>query len=228
MEHKKATSLRCKVESKMCSHVYPPIVWGFYGKGFRGYGQYYPSIDIRGCKLGSSARKLLLSLPFVETPPLLREESRGWLTIDSQAEKKVAKRLYLSGLLWSCDFYESRGDAKAWRKVALTPLGGKVLDVFGDDIRHGRRIRWQKWSEPSVASSPEKWEQFLSSFDDLADAPEKTIEPRKPLKLYGNSMDYLVARIARDEIIWNSGAGSGFGFSFDYSLPYFVGFSEVA
>ena len=177
-----------------------------------------PYEDIRGFRFGIAARRILPSLPHATLPPLHWQEYDHWHRIPKPIPNsvgKMLKRLRDAGLIWFVDRYAKRSDTEYERCVALTDLGQKVVEVFGDDMQRGQRVRWDKWQEPSVAGSAERWQELRERWvsdglmehcpDDkhLSDVQEAINNPPPRLELqYGNSQKYLLTRIKRFDGLW--------------------------
>ena len=189
-----------------------------HGGGLSGYGIPMPSDDIRGFRFGIAARRLLPSLTHATLPPLHWEKYDHWHRILQPCPNpvgKMLKRLRDAGLIWIVQRYAQGSDTQWEHCVALTDLGQKVVDVFGDDMQRGQRVRWDKWSEASVAGSLERWDTLrkqwvgdglLECFPNdkqLTDIQKEINCPsyRKPLQ-YGNSNEYILRRISRFDDLW--------------------------
>lgn len=186
----------------------PFVLVAFKGFGFELVSFYYPPADIRGFKFGCAARDLLLKMPVADEPPKDRDAFVDWLEITTPAQRKIRERLWFAGLVWDCRFYNEGTDTKPRKLLALTPLGGKVLGVFGDDMRKGRRIRWEKWKYPSVAANHDYYVQTLDHFgmtkDDAVKLDPKRLPGRKIKTVTrGTGQEYLARRLARYDSIWS-------------------------
>jgi len=189
------------------------------GGGLDGSGFPMPYEDIRGFRFGIAARRILPSLPHATLPPLHWQEYDNWHRIPRPVPNPVGKmlrRLEDAGLIWSVCRYAKRSDTEWERCVALTDLGQKVVEVFGDDMQRGQRVRWDKWQEPSVAGSAERWQELRERWiseglmqhaphddDDISQIQKSIDNPsRSPQLQYGNSRKYLLARIKHFDGLW--------------------------
>ena len=196
------------------------------GGGLSGWGYLLPENDIRGIRFGCGARKMLAEFSHSSYPPMEWSEYDSWKAFPSPNppnQRKILSRLLDAGLIWGVSrFHQSTkgfSDTKPDYCVALTDLGQKVLDVFGDDIRTGQRVRWQKWRHPSVKCTDKLWEDLLAEMtndgilSDLAlsgrdlEKMERSFglgahSERIKCQQYGNSQNYLIRRIKRFDSMW--------------------------
>jgi hypothetical protein len=211
----------------------PPIsAWvQVKGGGLWGAGAILPSGDVRGLRIGIAARRLLLQLKPAQDLPLHYETYDEWHQIKkpvSGPDNKVIRRLLFSGLIWSVTRYDKGSDTSGFKCLALTPLGTAVMEVFGEDIKRGQRIRWSKWDIPSVACTEEKWKEYWGGTEHFeANESESRRMGVKPGysrgdfgRGYGNSMEYLCVRIRQMDEIWGdvvlwSAVRRGWGWSQD-------------
>lgn len=193
------------------------------GGGLFGGGALLTDSDIKGARIGSAARCLLLSLPAADVPPLQYEQYDHWHRVSSpsSAERRVINRLLGQGLIWRVLRYAKMGSSDYEICLALTPLGADVLEAYGEKIKKGQRIRWDSWDRSCVAATPERWQQVLDGLIDrgfLQVVTEGEIRKwnwaaqRKmgvgvsgsmcKVEQYGNSSQYVIERIWREDHRW--------------------------
>lgn len=193
------------------------------GGGLEGCGALLTDSDIKGSRIGSAARCLLLSLPAAVVPPLQYEQYDHWhrLPSPSSAERRVINRLLRQGLIWKVLRYAKMGSSDYEICLALTPLGADVLEVYGEKIKKGQRIRWEHWGRPSTSATSERWQQVLDGLIDRGFLQVVTedeirkwslIAQRKvgvgvagrmyKVEQYGNSARYVVQRIWKEDHRW--------------------------
>jgi hypothetical protein len=187
------------------------------GGGLWGDGVLLPFSDVRGMRIGISARKLLLQLPTASEMPLEYSAYDEWHLTPRPIENalgKVVIRLWRAGLIWRVCRFDKGSYLKYTLCCALTPLGAEVVKVFGDDMRRGQRIRWSKWERPSVAFSEDICRQMLQGMNlSIADdIDSKTISrentPKLPrfeeIRSYGTGRFYTLCRLAAYDRIWSN------------------------
>lgn len=199
----------------------PPVRVIFRGVGLNGDCNYFPRQDIRGFKFGCAAREMLLSMPLIKIPPMYRNEFSDWFKIETPSQRKVVYRLHDAGLVWLCNFYEEGQTVKFDKIGALTPIGGMILDTFGDDMRNGNKIRWSKWKHDSVAASDDN---FTKALNNMGLTEDHAIKLKRGVNKYasnstmqsrGTSLFYLACRIDQYDRIWHNDISLAVKFSWD-------------
>ena len=198
------------------------------GGGLSGYGLLLPPSDIRGIRFGCEARKILVELPHSSYLHLEHSIYDSWQMFPRPSPpntRKVMNRLLSAGLVWWVDRYNFDGktgkplDNDIDYYFALTDLGQSVVEVFGNDMKQGRKVRWDKWKYPSIACTEELQNQIIDKMINNSVLNEEQLTPKdvdkmkralnidkKPYKAYpssyGNSQDYLLRRIIRYDEMW--------------------------
>lgn len=202
------------------------------GGGLSGHGFLLPPRDIRGFKFGCEARKILLELPHSSYLQLERSAYESWQMFprpSPPSTRKVMNRLYAAGLVWHVHKYNldidtgKESDNNSDYYYALTDLGQRVVEAFGSDMKRGKKIRWEKWVHPSIACTEELSDQMLDKMvtDNILDKNELSEEDLTKMKRkfgldrkqdsnysslnypnHGNSIRYLLSRIARYDLLW--------------------------
>jgi hypothetical protein len=164
----------------------------------------FPPKDIRGSRLGLRARKELCRLAAdtegtYEIDGVIVPKSIKPVLGKDTAYRKVLLRLFNHGIVVRGMVggvpYGSTDHRQ--RVVGLTPNGRKLWDVFGDDIRSGQKIRWEKWQEPSWVYDYQEdtldWEKGHGYAS--VDRSTKTGQP-----MHGTSSRYLMASMKESEL----------------------------
>lgn len=183
------------------------------GGGLDGAATVLPSADVRGLRIGKAARQLLLQLPSASDLSCHYEDYDAWHHQPKpigNAFSKVVARLEESGLVWCIRRYAQGSDADWTYCLALSPLGADVVKVFGENMKRGQRIRWDKWDRPSVAFTDELCRERLKAMNLMiaTETEAKRINPKATWKLgdfgdYGTSAAYLATRLRRFGFIWD-------------------------